>query len=500
MSLARVIFILLLGFVGFVGLFNVYNFLFVQKMLNLHDLWSDEAFFIPSSQQLQESDASSEALIGREAAVLATIGTPETAPEFTMDFLDERENETDCDMINSKAWLMGPRFGNLHDTLPDDAVQSMLFLFNRSSLLDSLNDQLSVILGQTICYPQSSFRNVSISYSQSPLDDNNPVVRMWATRLVYLSFQHHQHRWAFPEGERRWGVANDGTSNTNCPSQSDLTEEYGVGKFDYECPGAKYLLMALGGNGLGANVRGGMVPAMMLGLMTNRVVLFMNNIQATNATRYMQSPWSLASCPRKDYQCFFWPITPCVLTEDDVDNAYQLSFPESRRLVKRSEVPEHAEHFKVWVWSTASQPISGFHQESADVLYRYAQTLVSNVHSENESLEYLDLLNRAVELVRTDDGLRDSYHYAAASYKIQHAAAIYIMRPHPVMAQKLHEIVSEITPPDLNPEHAVGLPVRGTKFRRFNFFFLRSFSLIPIHVLFFLYIQLLISVWVKVNA
>jgi hypothetical protein len=458
----RVIFILLLGCVGLVGLFNVFYFVFVQNVLNLYDLWSDEVFFTSSSRQQEESVSRHEAVVEREGDVL--VAMPETAAVFTVDFLDESENKTACDLINSRTWLMGPRFGNLNDTLPDDAVHAMLFLFNRSSLLSSLNEQLPLLLGQSICFPESSFRNVSSSLSQSPLDDNNTVLRLWAIRLVYLSFHFHQHRWAFLEAERRWGAVNDSTSKTKCPSQSDLTADYGVGKFDYECPGAKYLLMALGGNGLGANVRGGMVPAMMLGLMTNRVVLFMNNIQATNATQYMQSPWPLASCPRKDYQCFFWPISPCVLTEDDVDNAYQLSFPESRKLVKRSEIPEHAQHFKVWVWSTTSQPISGFHQESADILYTYAQTLVSNVQSESESTEYLDLLNRAVELVRSEDVLRDGYHYAAASYKIQHAAAIYTMRPHPVMSQKLHDIVSEIMPPDLNPDHAVGLPVRGKRF------------------------------------
>lgn len=88
-----------------------------------------------------------------------------------------------------------------------------------------------------------------------------------------------------------------------------------------------------------------------------------------------------------------------------------------------------------------------------------------------------------MELVRTDDGLRDAYHYAAASYKIQHTAAIYIMRPHPVMAQKLHGMVSEITPPDLNPEHAVGLPVRGTKFLSLDDCCLYSVSVILIYVL-----------------
>jgi hypothetical protein len=427
----KIVAVLTLGLVGHFYLSNIRSFFAIQ----VSDGWTDEA----------------------AAAITQATAIDETA-KFTL---------SKCHGINSESWLTGRRLGNMQDDLNDHFVQQMILNFSNLLLHPTTNnEQLSTILGQTLCYPESSFRehNVTQPSLQSSLDDDNndnSIVRQWAVKLIFLALHYHQHRFAIPEAEQRFGITNDMKMNQNCPSQADLSEKYGVGKFDYECPDAKYLIMALGGNGLGANVRGGMVPAMMLGLITNRVVLFMNNVQTTNASQFIQSPWSLASCPRKDYQCFFLPTSPCVVSEYDMDQAYHLSMAESRLLVRKSRRPENADHHKVWIWRTAFQPIAGFHQNAANVLFDYARTLVSSV-ADHKHTEYVTMLNKAVELIRTDDGKRDNYHYAAASYKVQHTITIYLMRPNNRIAKKLDHIISEIIPNNFNPEEAIGLPVRGT--------------------------------------
>merc|ERR1712157_596816 len=35
----------------------------------------------------------------------------------------------------------------------------------------------------------------------------------------------------------------------------------------------------------------------------------------------LQKPWDLASCSRKDMQCFFMPMSPCVITEEALREA-----------------------------------------------------------------------------------------------------------------------------------------------------------------------------------
>lgn len=369
--------------------------------------------------------------------------------------------------INSQRWLVANRFGNIQSELNDTDVIRQISLFYSATTSDDL---LVSLLEQTLCYPQSQFRNVTAPYFSVRTNESDStterIVRQWAVKLIYLSLYYHQHKYAIPEAEQRYRntIKNHGSGGNNCLSQQYLSQMYGVGRYDFECPGAKYLVMPMGGNGLGANVRGGMVPAMMLGLMTNRVVLFMNNLPlSTNSSsyEYINMEWPLASCSRKDYQCFFWPVSPCVLTEDDMlTDAYFLNSSESRKLIKRNEIPSYVDHYKVWIWETAFQPIPKFHVPTAEKLYEIAQHLIQTT----KLFRGYDpeLLNRAVESILVDEGDRLIYNFAASMLKIQHTITMYMMRPHPHVAQKLESILMDIIPHNFNPENSIGLPVRGT--------------------------------------
>jgi hypothetical protein len=402
--------------------------------------------------------------------------TTDTFMDITNYFVDSRK----CPhRINSDTWLTKPRFGNIHDELKDDTTIRQMFHFllpkySRNDVVRanaatmSEETSLTTVFGQSLCHAQSQFRNISTLSSSSAMLDPNEVdissfqLRQMAVKLIYLALHYHQHQFAIPEAEQRF--ASTTTTTESCTSQTYLTKRYNVGRYDYECPNAKYLIVGLGGNGLGANVRGGMVPAMMLGLMTNRVVLFMNNLQTndTNTTESITDDWALASCPRKDYQCFFWPISPCVVTIDDiVSNSYTLSYAESRRLIKRQEQPKNAEHYKVWIWRTVFQPIPNFHTSSAERLYQVVQHMIetTSVLSQHDP----ELVHRALEYIRTDDGDRETYNFAAATSKVQHTITIYVLRPHPMVAQKLDTIIADIVPTHFNPEYSIGLPVRGTR-------------------------------------
>jgi hypothetical protein len=234
--------------------------------------------------------------------------------------------------------------------------------------------------------------------------------------------------------------------------------QHNVGIFDYECPDAKYIVMPLGGDGLGANVRGGMVVALLMGLLSDRVVIFANNVGEGNM--YARRPWSLASCPRKDYQCFFWATTPCTLTQDDLKAAYELTRPESMQMIKRNKELPDIQHHKVWVFSPAFVPSIDLPKRAGEALYQHAQTLIAGV-SESEHPSYVALLRSAAETIRVADQPRPGYNYALASLKVHHALSIYAMRPNPRNAHELDKIMTHIIPTYLNPEQSIGLPVRG---------------------------------------
>jgi hypothetical protein len=381
----------------------------------------------------------------------------------------ERQLSGKC-KINSEKWLVGPRLGHVHQELVgyEHIVKHMLLGTDNVLLQNPFdeNGQLSSLLSQTMCLHQSQFRNVSVSSSQPPDAtetkdiSSERLIRQWAVKLIYLSLHYHQHKYALPEAQQRYSTS---SAPHDClpESQAELTNKYGVGIFDFECPDAKYLVMSLHQSGLGANIRTGVVPAMMLGLMTDRVVLVMNNVPKSVEVpnRRLHDNWPLVSCPRQDFQCFFWPTSPCVLTEDDITTAYALNISESRGL-RDNVIPNYADHHKVWIWDTELLPMDGYHSPSAEKLYDIAQQMVTRV-PESIGSHYKNLLSKAVEQIRVDDGVREGFNHLNSRSKVQHTFTIYSLRPLPQVSKMLEAKLFDIIPDNFNPAYSIGLPVRG---------------------------------------
>jgi hypothetical protein len=395
--------------------------------------------------------------------------------------------------INSDVWLNSTRYGNINQSdddtyLTHELVQHMILnLPNALQIPDQANDVddnsvLPTILKQTICHEQSRFlqshNSMSSLISSTPTDEvtsptsssssgfDERTIRLWAVKLIYLSIHYHQHRLAVPEAVIRYNSYNNDISSPitrdQCPtSPQHLKELYNVGIFDYECPDAKYIVMPLGGNGLGSNVRGGMVVGLLIGLITDRIVLFVNDVKG--ASYYMDKPWSLASCPRKDYQCFFWPTSPCTVTHEEIKKAYALTRDDYRKVIKGNDQLKHIEEHKVWAFNTPFLPVVTLPKHAADTLYQHAITLIAAV-SKEQYPTYHSLLMEAAATIRIPDDARPGYNYAAANTKVQHALAFYAMRPNPRNAHELDLILNHIIPKTFPPETSIGLPIRGTSF------------------------------------
>lgn len=387
--------------------------------------------------------------------------------------------------INSETWLNSTRYGNINrnddDTyLTHDLVQHMilnlpnaLVISDHDNTMDG-NSVMPTVLKQTICHEQSRFlkhhNNIKsiLSTSKSNKDSsadspqfNEQTIRLWAMKLIYLAMHYHQHRLAVPEAVARYNSYETKTSTIDrCPSSPQQLEQvYNVGIFDYECPDAKYIVMPLGGNGLGSNVRGGMVVGLLIGLITDRIILFVNNVKG--ASYHMNKVWSLASCPRKDYQCFFWPTSPCSITHDEITNAHALTRDDYRKLIKENDQLKHIENYKVWAFNTPFLPVVTLPKHAAETLYQHAITMIAAV-SKQKHPEYHALLMEAAETIRVPDEMRKGYNYAAANTKVQHALAFYAMRPNPHYAHELDLILNDIIPDTFPPETSIGLPIRGT--------------------------------------
>jgi len=269
-----------------------------------------------------------------------------------------------------------------------------------------VSEDREALLGQTMCHANGSFRN-DTTMGTNTLDDH--TVTLWAVRLAYYAMHYHQHRLAANEASKRY------QENAKSCAPDFLRQNHNVNAFDYECPEAKHIILALGGNGLGSNVRGAMVPALLMGLTADRVVHFVNKAQ--KGDKYLRSPWLLSSCPRKDYQCFFMPTTPCILTVDEIADSYQLEKNELRDVTKRGDRPEAAEPHKVWTFQSRFKPEDHILVQARNRLRNYAQVLVDTVPQKNPKLT--TLLNKAVEAIAQEDGKRKGeYNFISRNNKV----------------------------------------------------------------------------------
>ncbi len=358
-----------------------------------------------------------------------------------------------CFAPNSEVWLNGPRYGNADDTMDDTFVKATILgmreaLSSKDSSGPDKNE--NEILGQTICYKESRFLNDS----ETKVDPKS--IRLWTVRLIYLAMHYHQHKRAIPEALARYSHENNGS----CSSQMDAK---GIGKFDYECPNAKHLIISLDGNGLGINLRGTNTPGIVAALSSDRVLHVLNNVAVnrTNLTTKtpLERPWGWASCDRRDFQCVFMPPTPCALTHEDVLNAYHLTNPEARALKQRGIPPAGHEHDKVWITPSFGMPLSGISKPASLRLNSTIQELINQI-PENDSR--LVAIRMAADSLFQKEERRDGWHYAMATGRVEHAAVMYSARVNLRYTPTMNAAIEKSIPKHHNFENTIGVPVRAS--------------------------------------
>jgi len=357
-------------------------------------------------------------------------------------------SNTTCFPHNTAAWLTGPRLGN---------TRSVTSHFVRQMTVE-LSDMLAVpgharyYLEQTIAFASSRFCN------DTQAGQDAASVRLWTVRLLYLATLYQQHSPAIQEATALYNNNNAATTEQCLEERS----QKGIGRYDFECPDTKFIVAALSNNGLGANIRSGTTTVLLAGLMTNRTVVFVNNAPQ-GSDQYLQRPWALASCDRMDYQCFFLPPSPCTITHQQLQQATMLGKKETRRLLKKGELPaDNAEQAaKVWILQLSFTPVLENPARLRESLHHHATMLIDRVPSKDPRRPVL--LTAASELLeKANIDKRPGYNFAAANFKMNHALNFYAMRPLATYQAKMDETLEEIIPPNFDADTAFGLPIRGT--------------------------------------
>ena len=399
-----------------------------------------------------------------------------------------------CFPYNSEQWLVAKsRFGNSNDTSIDfDVVSNTILELTTGSVLLNVDDFLSstkTLLEQTLCLQASRFLSsmndeIFSSTNHDVLNPNNQTIDDWSLRLLYYAIHLHQHVPAKMEAEDRLrkfsykSTGGEDDDDNECDSQT--LNSLQIGHFDYECPNTKFLIVPLGQKGLGAVMRLGVVNAFIAGIASGRVVVFVNN--SPTGPREIQHPWLHASCPRRDIQCFFMPVTPCVLTHEDLQQAPMLGRGEARGLFKTGKLPEKFEETKAVVINIKLRP------QKTPIIFRKNAVSLINTHllhpliTDNPSSfdddPRIQLLQKATEHIYEEEIPRTNgtYYYFGHNVKHNHAFVFYAMRPNHYYKVKLQHIIdttfgqsssppSSSTPTDSNkfdPKIALGLPIRAS--------------------------------------
>ena len=378
------------------------------------------------------------------APLLPSISANHAADNLTKSGTSD-STEQGCFHFNSNEWLEGPRHGNYNEDGLNLIAPDTISAF--PSLLLVTSGSLQPILQESLCEKNSPL----LSLNNSNLLSENHSVRLWTARLLYLVINEHQRSPALLEASHR-------SKEAQC---LHAAKDYGIGRFDFECPSAKFLVVSFCKNGVGANLRLVAVPALMAGLASNRVVVFVND--AATGPSFLQEPWALASCNhRQDAQCFFRPATPCVLTNDELATAYTLQRGEARRLFRSGQVPDERADERVLILHLRHRPQRQPENLRA-VLHDRATALIERLVASDDNRLSPSLFHKAANaILQVEEPPTTSFNYYGAGSQIFQSLLIYAMRPNAQAIAQMEAILREVMPDDFVTEDALGLQIRGT--------------------------------------
>ena len=369
---------------------------------------------------------------------------------------------TPCYPHYSQNWLESPRHGNIakNGSITEDPIVAVYTSSTGGSKSTSapVLEHIDILMGETLAWPTSALANHKLGsndYSNNNDSATNfKVSQQWMTRLAFAVIHQHQHKPA--QAEWQWN-----TDNTNTKQQSSQTQQC-PHSWDCECgPDSKYLIFALQDQGIGAGV---VVYTQLLlaGIVSNRIAITANAPENNPILQNQHiKPWSMASCDRKDHQCFFAPLSPCVLTQTQIINGTSLPKEDFIKLFKTAELSPDNDQ-KVIMMSYRN---FGAKVDKEDHMKLTRETF----HSKSQILLKDSKISPNDPLYAKWDAASKLFieNPEAASLAIQRAASLYMMRPNPHYQSILHQrlevnLAAASADAAYDPATTIGLPIRAS--------------------------------------
>jgi len=363
----------------------------------------------------------------------------------------------------SKAWLEGTRMGNVHNGLTKQDIENLIVVGARGSI--------DTIISESVCCADSPVATSALVDLSSDTTRLANLTRAEASQLIYRAIHENQYGPARKEAENRlehweeWQALATATNERHHPegSANVTTSQAGLGLFDFECPNAKFLLFDgfTVPVGLGSNLRHwGNVGVFGTALSHQRVFLYVSG----------ERPSVLASCDRLDMQCSFAPMSPCVITKEEMDAApvadhdldkFLRNNPNERilRVVRKVGYKTSPGGNTLQISATKTLPTFGRVTRQGQV-YGLARTLEDmsldlnreTLKGENEHA-FVDAIVTGISSV--GDGIE-------AKYSIEAAAHLFITRPNRSVRAIINKAIHESFSSTYDPVRAVGMPIRAS--------------------------------------
>jgi hypothetical protein len=334
-------------------------------------------------------------------------------------------------IAHSQNWLdQTSRFSNIEINLTDHLILELItggssMSFNHSQ---AKANSLHILSQQTLCPRDSKF--FSWDWEKSHYEET--IDSSFIVNLMYRAIHENQHKPARAEALAR----------RKYPTKN-------VGNFDYECdPDTKFIVFSItSGRGFGMNFRSESVEPLLFSLLMNRVAVY---IQPKG------EKFHYADCPRNDMQCFFMPLSPCVLTHQDLQHSVQLTQEEIENFRVTGNYSLY-DHMKVLVvhTSNAYRHPSGLHEA-------FFKRIAELYHREAENQHIQPSVSQHT-LKKVHDFITDPRN----QWLPWTAAQMYALRPNEFLNKHLRQIFDKSVPTHFNATNAIGVAIRdGDKCQR----------------------------------
>ena len=357
--------------------------------------------------------------------------------------------DAQCISANSQEWLRSARYGNtpLNYSQPEFPLKGPLL------------DNLSALLldAQPICHKQSPLMAIGNKEGNHiGSDDEVREVRMWKIRLMYLSLYYHQNHHAMEEARERQRLQSvQGEEECN----EDMSK-YNVSTFDYECKDAKFMVVELRNVGLGSLLKRDMYNVFTAAIAMDRVVVLYSGV--TNATvsspyYFYSHSWQLSSCPRRDHQCTFQPLSGCVLTIDEIIRAPNVNYGQVNMFVNsRGANPE--KDAKVVRYQDPSKRFILATNRVLVEVHRISNLIIDELDPKDGRVPILR--KAAQDILSEDDTKTEPFPKHSSDYIV--AFMLYFMRPTLDKGNQLKSFTEFDLPPDFDSAQSFGVPIRGS--------------------------------------